>query len=166
MGTPSDAMNLAGGLDDGDRVGPLEGCPIGRALETIGTRSAMSILREAFWGTRRFEDFVQRAGITEQIAATRLKELVDAGVFCKQPYTTPGQRTRYEYVLTARGRQLYPVVVSLFEFGLHLQGDARRLDLVHGEDCGASIVAHVQCAHGHTVPLEQTQARARPKARR
>jgi DNA-binding HxlR family transcriptional regulator len=159
-------MILEGRFADGDRTGPLEGCPIGRALDIVGTRSAMSILREAFWGTKRFEDFVQRAGITEQIAATRLKELVDAGVFCKQPYSTPGQRTRNEYVLTGRGRQLYPVVVSLFEFGLHLQGDARRLDLVHGEGCGAAIVAHVQCAHGHTVPLEQTHARVFPKAGR
>jgi DNA-binding HxlR family transcriptional regulator len=146
MDTAADAMMLTGRLADDDRTGPLEFCPIGRALETIGTRSAMAILREAFWGTKRFEDFAQRAGITEQIAATRLRQLVDAGFLSKQPYKTPGQRTRYEYVLTGRGRQLYPVVISLFEVGLHLQGDARRLDLVHGEDCGAAIVTHVQCA--------------------
>ena len=166
MKTATDAMMLTGRLADGDRTGPLEFCPIERALETIGTRSALVLLREAFWGTRRFEDFAQRAGITEQIAATRLKQLVDAGVLAKQPYKIPGQRTRYEYVLTGRGRQLYPVVVSLIEFGLHLQGDARRLDLVHGEDCGAAIVTHVQCAEGHTVPLAQTQAQMRSRKKR
>jgi DNA-binding HxlR family transcriptional regulator len=166
MDTVADAMTLTGRLADSDRTGPLEFCPIERALKTIGTRSALVLLREAFWGTRRFEDFARRAGITEQIAATRLKQLVDAGVLSKQPYKVPGQRTRYEYVLTSRGRQLYPVVVSLIEFGLHLQGDARRIELVHGDDCGARVVTHVQCAEGHTVPLAQTVARARPKKRR
>jgi DNA-binding HxlR family transcriptional regulator len=166
MDTAADAMMLTGRLADGSRTGPLEFCPIERALETIGTRSALVLLREAFWGTRRFEDFARRAGVTEQIAATRLKQLVDAGVLSKQPYRTPGQRTRYEYVLTGRGRQLYPVMVSLIEFGLHLQGDARRLDLVHGEDCGAAIVTHVQCVEGHSVPLAQTKAAMRSRKRR
>jgi len=163
---PTDAMMLTGRLAAGDRTGYSEFCPIERALETIGTRSALVLLREAFWGTRRFEDFANRAGITEQMAAKRLKQLVDAGVLTKQPYRTPGQRTRYEYVLTGRGRQLYPVLVSLIEFGLQLQGDARRLDLIHGGDCEAAIVTHVQCAEGHSVPLAQTQARIRPRKKR
>ncbi|GFG68231.1 transcriptional regulator family protein [Mycobacterium kubicae] len=166
MSSAPDAMTLLGRLADGDRTGYREVCPIERALDTIGTRSALIILREAFWGTKRFEDFAQRAGVTEQIAATRLKQLVDAGVMAKQPYKTPGQRTRYEYVLTGRGRQLFPVLVSLIEFGLLLQGDAKRLDLIHGEGCGASVVAHVQCVEGHTVPLAQTEARIRPRRKR
>src|ERR1700742_4999480 len=166
MDTVADAMMLTGRLADNDRAGPLEFCPIERALQTIGTRSALVLLREAFWGTRRFEDFARRAGITEQIAATRLKQLVDAGVLSKQPYKTPGQRTRYEYVLTGRGRQLFPVLVSLVEFGMLLQGDARRLDLVHGEGCGAPLATHVQCAEGHNVQLAQAEARLRHKQKR
>lgn len=163
MEAVSDVMTLSGGLATGDRTGAHEWCPIERALDTIGTRSALLLLREAFYGTRRFEDFARRAGVTEQIAATRLKQLVDAGVLSKQPYKTPGQRTRYEYVLTGRGRQLFPVLVSLVEFGLLLQGDASRLELVHGEGCGAPVVTHVQCAEGHRVPLAQTQARTRAR---
>ena len=159
MTPATDAMTLTGRLADGDRTGYREVCPIERALDTIGTRSALVLLREAFWGTTRFEDFAQRAGFTEQIAATRLKQLVDAGVLAKQPYKSPGQRTRYEYVLTGRGRQLFPVLVSLVEFGMLLQGDARRLDLVHGEGCGAPLVTHVQCAEGHNVQLAQAEAR-------
>ena len=68
---------------------------------------------------------------------------MDAGVLAKQPYKSPGQRTRYEYVLTGRGRQLFPVLVSLVEFGMLLQGDAKRLDLVHGDGCGAPLVTYV-----------------------
>jgi DNA-binding HxlR family transcriptional regulator len=166
MDTASDAITLSGRLATVDRAAHREFCPIERALDTIGTRSALVLLREALYGTRRFEDFAERAGVTEQIAATRLKQLVDAGVLTKQPYKVPGQRTRYEYVLTGRGRQLFPVLVSLIEFGLLLQGDARRLDLVHGEGCGASLLTHVQCAEGHTVQLAQAEARIRPGAER
>ena len=166
MTAPSDAMTLTGRLADGDRTGYREVCPIERALDTVGTRSALILLREAFWGTTRFEDFAQRAGFTEQIAATRLKQLVDAGVLAKQPYKFPGQRTRYEYVLTGRGRQLFPLLVSLVEFGLLMQGDARRLDMVHGEGCGAPLATHVQCAEGHHVQLAHSEARLRPKQKR
>src|SRR6202046_47445 len=128
MTPATDAMTLTGRLADGDRTGYREVCPIERAFDTIGTRSALVLLREAFWGTTRFEDFARRGGITEQIAATRLRQLVDAGVLAKQPYKEPGKRTRYEYVLTARGRQIFPVIVSLIEFGLLLQGDANRFE--------------------------------------
>jgi DNA-binding HxlR family transcriptional regulator len=165
MEPTSDVMTVSGRLATGDRSGYSDVCPMERALDIIGTRSAMVILREAFWGARRFDEFAQRAGITEQIAATRLKQLVAAGIMAKQPYQTPGQRVRYEYVLTSRGRQLYPVLVSLIEFGLQLQGDARRLDLQHGGDCGAPLTSHVQCAEGHSVALMQAEARIRPKKR-
>jgi DNA-binding HxlR family transcriptional regulator len=162
----SDVMTLSGRLAAGDRTGAREWCPLERAIDTIGTRSALVLLREAFYGTRRFEDFARRAQITEQIAATRLKQLVDAGVLSKQPYKTPGQRTRYEYVLTGRGRQLFPVIVGLVEFGLLLQGDSSRLELVHGDGCGAAVITQVQCAEGHVVPLTQTEARNRPRKQR
>ena len=109
-----------------------------RALKEIGTNSALLLLREIFWGARRFDELARKADITEQMAAIRLKQLVEAGILTKQPYQEPGQRTRYEYVLTSRGRELFPVIVGLIEFGLLLQGDSRRLDLVHGDGCGAS----------------------------
>jgi DNA-binding HxlR family transcriptional regulator len=166
MTAATDAMTLTGRLADGNRTGYREVCPIERALDTIGTRSALILLREAFWGTTRFEDFAQRAGFTEQIAATRLKQLVEAGVLAKQPYKSPGQRTRYEYVLTGRGRQLFPLLVSLVDFGMLLQGDARRLELVHGDGCGAPLATHVQCAEGHSVQVIQAEARIRPKQKR
>jgi DNA-binding HxlR family transcriptional regulator len=166
MTAAHDAVTLFGPMAEGVRTGYKELCPMERALDTIGTRSALVILREAFYGTRRFEDFAQRAGITEQIAATRLKQLVDAGVLAKQPYKTPGQRTRYEYVLTGRGHQLFPVLASLIEFGLLLQGDARRLDVLHGDGCGAALSTQVRCAEGHTVSFAQTEARLRPRKKR
>lgn len=167
MVASSDVMTLSGRLADRDALDISDWCPLERALELVGTRSAMVLLREAFWGARRFEDLARRAGITQQIAAKRLKQFVDAGIMTKQPYQRAGERTRYEYVLTDRGRALFPVVVSLISFGRMLQGDSKGLDLVHGEQCGAQMYARVQCAEGHPVSLAQATARivSRQKAR-
>ncbi|NMN98162.1 winged helix-turn-helix transcriptional regulator [Antrihabitans stalactiti] len=98
-------------------------CSIGKAMEVVGTRSAILILREALYGTTRFDDFAQRVGITQAVAATRLKDLTAAGLLDKQPYQEPGQRTRYEYILTEKGADLLPVVMALMQWGdKHLQG--------------------------------------------
>lgn len=129
-----------------------------RALQLIGTHSAMVLLREAFWGARRFDELARRAGVTEQIAAKRLRQLVEAGLLTKRPYQQPGQRTRFEYVLTERGRDLFPVLISLIEFGRLLQGDSSAMELVH-DGCGASVVPRVRCAAGHDVALSEATAR-------
>lgn len=83
----------------------------------------------------------------------------------KRPYQTPGQRTRYEYVLTGRGWELFPLMVSLMEFGLLMQGDSQRLELIHGDGCRASIVSQVRCARGHVVPAAHTEARIKRRRR-
>ena len=151
-------MNLSGALADRDRGVVADWCPMERALKLIGTHSAMVLLREAFWGGRRFDDLARRAGVTEQIAAKRLRQLVDAGLLARQPYQEPGQRTRAEYVLTERGRDLFPVLVSLIEFGRLLQGESSAMELVH-EGCGAPIVPQVRCTGGHDVSLSEATAR-------
>jgi DNA-binding HxlR family transcriptional regulator len=152
-------MKLSGRLADRDSLDISDWCPLERALELVGTRSAMVLLREAFWGARRFEDLARRAGVTQQIAAKRLKQFVDEGIMTKQPYQQAGQRTRYEYVLTDRGRALFPVVVSLISFGRVLQGDSKKLELLHDDQCGAAVYANVQCAEGHPVSVVETAAR-------
>jgi DNA-binding HxlR family transcriptional regulator len=128
------------------------------ALQLIGTHSAMVLLREAFWGASRFDDLARRAGVTEQIAAKRLRQLVDAGLMEKRPYQDPGQRTRYEYALTERGQDLFPVLISLIEFGRVLQGDASAMELIH-DGCGAAVVPEVRCTVGHRVSLADATLR-------
>jgi DNA-binding HxlR family transcriptional regulator len=95
----------------------LENCSIAMAMDVIGTRSSMLILREAFYGTTRFDDFARRTKVTDAIVAARLKELTDLGLFTKQPYREPGKRTRSEYHLTPRGRDLLPAVFALMQWG-------------------------------------------------
>lgn len=127
-----------------------EHCPISKALDIIGTRSAMLIIREAFYGTTRFDDFADRVGITEAVAAARLRELTEAGLFEKVPYREPGQRTRYEYRLTRMGVDLAPAVVGLYQWGgAYLSpGGQPPLNLTH-TDCDARVHASVVCDEGH-----------------
>jgi len=131
-------------------------CPIDKALHVIGTRSAMLIMREAYYGTTRFDDFADRVGITEAVAAARLRELVEAGLFERRPYQQPGQRTRSEYRLTEKGRDLMPVVLGLFEWGAkHISPGGRApVDLSHAT-CGSPVHVVVRCEEEHDVSLEE-----------
>ncbi|NUT90956.1 MAG: helix-turn-helix transcriptional regulator [Saccharothrix sp.] len=134
------AMTLDGPLADRDRWQATR-CSIGKAMEVVGNRTAMLLLREAFYGTTRFHDFATRVGVTEASAAARLRELVDIGVFEKRPYQEPGQRTRHEYALTDMGRDLLPAMLALMQWGdRHLQDDGAPLRVV---DTSGSPV-HVQ----------------------
>lgn len=143
-------------------------CPISKALEIVGTRSAMLIIREALYGTERFDDFAERVGITEAVAAARLKELTEAGIFEKVPYQVPGQRTRHAYHLTQMGLDLAPAVVGLFQWGgAYLSpGGEPPLTLTH-RDCGCAVSARVSCAHDHDlkhfgeVTIVRTKKRAK-----
>jgi DNA-binding HxlR family transcriptional regulator len=116
----------------------------------------MLIMREAYYGTTRFDHFADRVGITEAVAAARLRELAEAGLLERRPYKEPGQRTRLEYRLTDKGRDLMPVVLALFEWGAKhvLPGGRASIELSHA-GCGAPVQVEVRCADGHDVPLQQ-----------
>ena len=101
---------LQGPLADRDAWSAIGKCPIEKTMGLVGTKSAMLIMREAFYGTTRFDDFARRVGITKAATSARLSELVDAGLLEKQPYREPGQRVRDEYVLTEAGTEFMPVV--------------------------------------------------------
>lgn len=149
-------VELASGfLERGDR--PLgDYCPIDRAMQLIGHRTTMLLLREAFYGETRFDGFARRAGITEAVAAKRLKELVAAGVLERSPYREPQQRTRFEYKLTTKGRALLPVLITLMRWGDEYvePGKWGKIDLTH-TTCGAEVDLGPRCASGHAVPEEE-----------
>ena len=152
---------LQGPLADRDSWSAVGGCPIEKTMAIIGTRSAMLILREAYYGTSRFDDFARRVGITKAATSARLAELVDCGLLERRPYREPGQRTRYEYVLTQMGRDLLPAALALMQWGDKYLSDQGGPIAVSHADCGAPVQAEVHCAEGHPVPLGELRARFR-----
>lgn len=138
-------MTLTGPLADRDSW-EASNCSIAKALDVVGTRSAILILREAFYGATRFDQFARRVGITDAVASARLKELTEAGIFDKVPYQEPGQRARSEYRLTEMGRDLLPVVLALLQWGdRYLQPDGAPLRLTDS-DSGDPVTVDVRAA--------------------
>jgi DNA-binding HxlR family transcriptional regulator len=126
-----------------------ERCSIRRALEVAGNRSALLIMREAFYGTTRFDDFAGRAGISEPVTATRLRDLVDQGLLRREPYRDPGQRTRMAYRLTDMGADLLPVLIGLLNWGDRWLADGAPPVTVRHSGCGGPVRAELRCALGH-----------------
>src|SRR5258705_1696560 len=129
-----------------------ENCTIGRALEILGEKWSIVVLREVFMGIRRFEDLGVRTSIPRQVLTNRLATLVDHGLLRRQPYQEPGHRSRDEYRLTQKGLDLYPVLAALLEWGDRYLGDpdGSPITLVH-RDCGESVHLEVRCAAGTTL---------------
>ncbi|WP_392838813.1 winged helix-turn-helix transcriptional regulator [Streptomyces sp. LN500] len=140
-------------------------CSLERAVSAIGSRSTMLLVREAFYGTRRFDDFAQRTGLSEAVAASRLRELVTLGVLERHPYQEPGRRTRNEYVLTGMGRDLLPVALAFLQWGdRYLLDPAGPPLLFTHHSCSAALSANVVCDAGHEVPLEEVEIAFAPNA--
>ena len=136
-------------------------CTIARTLDVITTRSAFLILREAFYGTTRFDDFAQRVGISEPVAAARLRELVDDGLLEREDYRDPGQRTRQRYRLTEQGADLFPALAALMQWGDRwLDERGGPVELRH-RDCGEPVAVELRCAAGHEVTPDDLDLTAR-----
>jgi DNA-binding HxlR family transcriptional regulator len=140
-----------------------ERCTIAKALEVISTRSAFLILREAFYGTARFDDFAERAGISEPVAAARLRELVDQNLLEREDYREPGQRTRQRYRLTAKGNDLFPALAALMQWGDRWLDDAGGPVELRHHGCGEPVSVQLRCASGHEVSSDELDLARRGK---
>src|SRR3954453_22731355 len=123
-------------------------CAIARSMPVLGERWTLVILRSAFMGARRFEDLQSATGIARNILTDRLKTLVDAGILERRPYAEHPGRTLYEYRLTDKGLDLYPVLVSLMDWGKRCAGfqDAPPVELEH-LGCGHATTPKLVCSH-------------------
>jgi DNA-binding HxlR family transcriptional regulator len=119
-------------------------CSIARALEVIGERWTLLILRDAFLGVRRFDDFQRSLGIARNVLNTRLQRLVDAGLLERRRYQERPER--FEYRLTERGIDLWPSIVALMQWGdRHLAGDDGPPVVLTHRDCGGRIDDRRMC---------------------
>lgn len=144
-----------------------ENCSVQRALDVVGDRWSLLILREAFNGVRRFDDIARHLGVSESVLTRRLRVLVDAGVLRREPYRAAGARTRYDYRLTPRGLDLFPVLIALLRWGdRHLAGDEGGAWSVRHAECGTPVEAVVRCPeHGTDVGPFETSTGPGPAAR-
>jgi DNA-binding HxlR family transcriptional regulator len=129
-----------------------ENCSVARTLEVIGEKWTILVLREVFNGLRRFDEMQRHLGIPRPILSDRLSWLVDHGVVTRTEYREPGQRTRHEYRLTDKGRDLQVVLLSLMEWGDRYRADpSGPARVVHHRGCGEPLHVELVCAAGHTV---------------
>ena len=127
-------------------------CAIGATVGLIGERPTFLVLREAFNGVRRFADMQRRTGMPRQVLSDRLAHLVDEGLLRKVPYQESGQRGRYEYRLTEKGLDLYPVLVAMIEWGdRYAVGSAGPQVLLRHRDCGEPVQLQMSCRAGHVL---------------
>jgi DNA-binding HxlR family transcriptional regulator len=139
-----------------------ENCSIQRSLEIVGERWTLLVLREAFYGVRRFEDFVRMLGCPRDVLSARLRTLVDEGILRREPYREPGSRARSEYRLTEKGYELFPALLALMQWGDRWRADPSGppVELTHRE-CGEPLEVIMSCRAGHG-PLSVRDVAANP----
>jgi DNA-binding HxlR family transcriptional regulator len=143
-----------------------EECSIHRTLALIGEKWTMLVIRDAANGVRRFDDFRRHIGLSEAVLSDRLKHLVSRGILETREYQEPGQRRRHEYRLTAKGWDLFPILISLMQWGDDHLGGEQPWEVQHRE-CGHPVRAEVRCTHdGELLTPRDTRLAPGPGRRR
>ena len=135
-------------------------CSVARALSVVGDRWTLLILRDTFLGVRRFEDFERDLGMTRHRLADRLQKLVAHGILERVRYQD--RPPRFEYRLSEKGRDLYPVIVSLTRWGDRWMAgrDGPPVELFH-RTCGHRIMPTLACPECRE-PIVARDMMARP----
>lgn len=129
-----------------------ENCQVAAAMAVLGEKNALLVLREVFNGVRRFDHMQQHSGLPRQVLSNRLARLVEEDILRRVPYREDGARERYEYRLTSKGLELYPLLAALADWGArHYAGpEGAPVELTH-RGCGARVHAVLVCEDGHDV---------------
>ena len=143
-----------------------EPCSMARTISVIGDRWTLMVLRDCFLRIRRFEDFERSLGITRHLLADRLRKLVKAGVLSKQPYSE--RPKRYEYRLTDKGLDLYPIMMAVVHWGdTHMAGTKGRPLLHEHITCGHTFDPVMTCSHcREEITARAVRVRPGPAARK
>jgi DNA-binding HxlR family transcriptional regulator len=143
----------------------IQECPVGRAVETVGEWWSILILRDAFQGSTRFDEFERNLGIAPNILSRRLAHLTKTGMFARRRYQA--RPPRYEYVLTDKARDFFPVIVALLAWGnKHLAPKGESIVLANRNDARPFDPVVVDAADGQPITLANTIAIPGPRASR
>lgn len=119
-------------------------CSIARALEVVGERWSLLIIRDAlFAGWTRYSDFQRSLGIATNILQARLDGFVESGIMQRRQYSE--QPDLFEYVLTDKGRDLAPALIALTEWGDRWAAPNGRPIVYEHADCGGEVDLHLHC---------------------
>jgi len=121
-----------------------QNCSIARSLEVIGERWTILIIRDAFLGLRRFDDFQKSLGVSRGVLADRLNRLVEAGILERRRYQERPER--FEYRLTDKGRDLWPMTMALVKWGDRYLAEDGPPRLFFHRDCGGEVTERLTCS--------------------
>ena len=120
-------------------------CSVARTLDVVGERWTLLILRNAFYGYRRFDDFRSDLGVARNVLTDRLNKLVDHGVLVRRPYQE--RPLRHEYRLTEKGRDLFHVLLAMANWGDRWESEGTPPVTVTHRSCGHQVRAVPACSH-------------------
>jgi DNA-binding HxlR family transcriptional regulator len=151
---PSDVRELRRSFDGST-------CSIKRTLDIVGEPWSLLILREAFWGVRRFQDFQSFLGLPRAVLTKRLEKFIAHGILQRSPYQDEGARARHEYMLTKAGIELFTALLALNQWGdKHLgMGPVRMIDKNSGKRVSVQIV------DDNNAPVAVERVRPTPRKR-
>ena len=139
-------------------------CSVAGALEVLGERWTLLIIRDAFLGVRRFDDFQRRLGISRGVLTARLEWLCEEDILERRRYQERPER--FEYRLTEKGRDLWPVLMALMRWGDRYEAEGGPPRMVFHRDCGGEVTAQLTCAKCDAeLTVRDVETRAGPGAR-
>jgi DNA-binding HxlR family transcriptional regulator len=143
---------------------PSQVCSIAGALEVVGERWSLLIVRDVFLGLRRFDEIQENLGIARNVLQTRLRRLEDEGVLERRRYQERPER--HEYRLTEKGLDLWPTIVALMKWGdRHTAQPAGPPVLLEHRGCGGSVDEHLTCERcGARLSVREARALPGPGA--
>ena len=137
-----------------------QNCSAARALEVVGERWSLLIIRDAmFGGITKFSDFQRNLGLAPNILANRLDGFVAAGLMESRRYSD--QYGHHEYVLTAQGLDLQPVIIALTAWGDRWAAPDGPPVVYRHQECGDRVELQLRCESGHTI-VKPTEVEAQP----
>jgi len=142
---------------------PRSDCALAQATEEIGDRWSLLILREAFFGVMRYDDMREDLGIPRSVLTDRLTKLVARGLLEKRPYREAGNRQRFGYSLTEKGRDLALIFIALTHWSeTHVLGKPGPIEIVD-EETGHGLKVALIDQDGRIVPPEQAMPKLRAR---
>lgn len=163
------AMEFEERLRDRHRWSIGDRCSVAKVLDLLSTKTVFLVVRECFYGTTRFDEFMERVGASAPAVSRALKQLEAAQIVTRVPYQEPGQRAHDEYLLTEAGEDLLPVFLSLVQWGDKYLQDGRGplsfVDADTGRRLGVRVTAETDEPVARSGDIEIRQSTATPRSR-